>query len=316
MTTPISTLDQALAYLSAEAEAEASVRLDGDLAQLRIDVDGERYHSTVPGELARGIWDLQEAIYKAASFALTGSDDSRRLTAAQRQRLELVFTVSAGSTDLMASLESFFAALGEGFKTMDDGKKAKVLVTIAVIVAGYAWGDTLLEGYFAQQGKLLDAQTTQAAQTAETDRLKIVRDMIAHNPSVSRFDEAMETGARAIARGAQDASSLRIGPKQIDSAQIQYINQRAARVPSTSVTVTESFGVFQADAHSQESTKYLLGRRDGAEFAVTVMHEAFSADELEKLWTAARLRQRLELEVTITTNKDGILRNAQIISVL
>lgn len=194
--------------------------------------------------------------------------------------------------------------------------RQKTLIAIAAIVTGYLWGDSLLEGYFTQQGRLLDAQTRQALDEGENERLKIVRDMIAEQRTVARFDEAMDAGARAIARGAQDASSLRIGPQQIDSAQIQYVNQRAARVPSTSVTVTESFAVFQADTHSHESTRYMLGRPDGSEFAVTVIHEAFSADDLEKLWTAARQRQRIELEVTITTNKDGVVRNAQIISVL
>ena len=313
--TTISTLDEALAFL-ASPDYDATIELTGALAQLHIEVDGARYHSTMPGELARGIWDLQEALYKAAAFALTGSDDIRRLSAPQRQQLELVFVVKDGSTDLLANLQGFFTALGEGFKTMDDRTKAKTLIAIAAIVTGYLWGDSLLEGYFTQQGRLLDAQTRQALDEGENERLKIVRDMIAEQRTVARFDEAMDAGARAIARGAQDASSLRIGPQQIDSAQIQYVNQRAARVPSTSVTVTESFAVFQADTHSHESTRYMLGRPDGSEFAVTVIHEAFSADDLEKLWTAARQRQRIELEVTITTNKDGVVRNAQIISVL
>lgn len=313
--TTISTLDEALAFL-ASPDYDATIELTGALAQLHIEVDGARYHSTMPGELARGIWDLQEALYKAAAFALTGSDDIRRLSAPQRQQLELVFVVKDGSTDLLASLQGFFTALGEGFKTMDDRTKAKTLIAIAAIVTGYLWGDSLLEGYFTQQGRLLDAQARQALSDGENARLKIVRDMIAEQRTVARFDEAMDAGARAIARGAQDASSLRIGPQQIDSAQIQYVNQRAARVPSTSVTVTESFAVFQADTHSHESTRYMLGRPDGSEFAVTVIHEAFSADDLEKLWTAARQRQRIELEVTITTNKDGVVRNAQIISVL
>ena len=311
----ISTLAEALAFL-ASPDYDATIELTGALAQLHIEVDGARYHSTMPGELARGIWDLQEALYKAAAFALTGSDDIRRLSAPQRQQLELVFVVKDGSTDLLASLQGFFTALGEGFKTMDDRTKAKTLIAIAAIVTGYLWGDSLLEGYFTQQGRLLDAQARQALSDGENARLKIVRDMIAEQRTVARFDEAMDAGARAIARGAQDASSLRIGPQQIDSAQIQYVNQRAARVPSTSVTVTESFAVFQADTHSHESTRYMLGRPDGSEFAVTVIHEAFSADDLEKLWTAARQRQRIELEVTITTNKDGVVRNAQIISVL
>ena len=313
--TTISTPEEALAFL-AGAGTEATFDLSGPLAALHIEVDGSRYHSTLPGELARGIWDLQESLYKAAAFALIGTDDIRRLSATQRQQLELVFTVKAGSTDLLASLETFFAALGEGFKTMDGPNKAKVIIAIAVIVAGYLWGDSLLDGYYTHQGRLLDAQTRQAESQHENDRLKIVRDMVAEHPAVARFDEAMDAGARAITRGAQDASSLRIGPQQIDSAQIQYVNQRAARVPSTSATVTEAFAVFQADTHSHESTKYMLGRPDGTEFAVTVIHESLSPDDLEKLWAAARQRRRIELEVTITTNKDGVVRNAQIISVL
>lgn len=197
--TTISTLDEALAFL-ASPDYDATIELTGALVQLHIEVDGARYHSTMPGELARGIWDLQEALYKAAAFALTGSDDIRRLSAPQRQQLELVFVVKDGSTDLLASLQGFFTALGEGFKTMDDRTKAKTLIAIAAIVTGYLWGDSLLEGYFTQQGRLLDAQTRQALDEGENERLKIVRDMIAEQRTVARFDEAMDAGARAIAR--------------------------------------------------------------------------------------------------------------------
>lgn len=314
----ISTLDETLAFLR-DGDAGGvytSIEIGPDLAKLQIEVDGSRYHATVPGELARGIWELQEALYKAAAFALTGSEDIRKLSAAQRAQLELVFCVREGSTELFASLEGFFTALGDGFKTMNDATKKTVLIAVALIVCGYLWGDTLLDGYYAQQGRVLEAQTQQATLNTENERLKIIRDMIADYPAVQRFDSAMASGARSIARGAQDASSIKIGPQKIDSGQIQYVNARAERVPSSSTTVTETFSVFQADTHANESTKYMLGRDDGSEFSVTVVHESLSADELDRLWEAARTRRRIELEVTITTNKNGVVRNAQIISVL
>ena len=41
-----------------------------DVFQLKIKISGEGYHTSIPGDLARIIWSLQESLYRAATEIL------------------------------------------------------------------------------------------------------------------------------------------------------------------------------------------------------------------------------------------------------
>lgn len=43
-----------------------------DVFQLKIKISGEGYHASIPGDLARNIWSLQESLYRAAAEILHG----------------------------------------------------------------------------------------------------------------------------------------------------------------------------------------------------------------------------------------------------
>lgn len=53
----------------------AEINFEGNLAVFKVVITGDHYHGTVPGELARGIWEYQEAIYRAVAFALYDGPD-------------------------------------------------------------------------------------------------------------------------------------------------------------------------------------------------------------------------------------------------
>ena len=89
-TIAINSLEDAIAFLQANDD-NAAYTLAGEFFQLKIKVDGARYHSSIPGELARGLWQFQEALYKAVAFSLHGVEDIRKLTAEQREDFEPMF---------------------------------------------------------------------------------------------------------------------------------------------------------------------------------------------------------------------------------
>jgi len=80
MTVALKSVEEALDYIAKLQHGQAddfAVMFDGELKALHINVDGPKYHSSVPAELARGLWEYQEALYRAAAFAITGTDDIR-----------------------------------------------------------------------------------------------------------------------------------------------------------------------------------------------------------------------------------------------
>lgn len=69
--------------------------------------------------------------------------------------------------------------------------------------------------------------------------------------------------------------------------------------------------VFSAETRHGSSTKYTLSRASGEEFPITVNHDDYTADDLNKLWNAAKNRTKIKLEVNLTLHK-GAVKAAQI----
>lgn len=308
--TKLETAIEAIDFLTQfrEKEIDQEIEFTGELVKFDLVIEGPGFCATVPGELARGIWELQESLYKAAAFALTGSEDIRRLSAVQRQNLELIFEVKEGSTELLASLDKFFTALGDGFKSMSESNRKKTLICIAIIIAGTFLSYRGIDGYLENQEK--DAQRDH-----EIKLMQIVRDAALAGQAIDKFDKAVEDGAKSVIRGAPTATGIKFNSATFDQDQIQAVNQRAARVRSIAESVEDEFRIYSGDSHSSDSTRFTLGGSDGQEFAVSVNDSDLSKEDLEKIWNAFKARARIKLEVTITRNR-GVIRSAQITNVL
>jgi hypothetical protein len=314
----LSSLEDALAFLdryAGEKEHEApSVQFSGELAEITIDVDGPRYHASIPSELARGLWEYQEALYRAVTLVLYEVEDIRRLTEEQRKDFELVFAVSEGSTDLVAKLKDFLAKLGEGFLTMESKHKGYTLVAIAVVLST-GWGAvTVLEAHASSKKEEIKAQAQIALEQEKTRQFEVLA-RVSQQSAVAAFSKAAEEGAKAIVRRAPDATQVRIGRTNIDRSDIEEVNRRSAIEKATAEIVQENFSVIATSSRDASATRYWLARKDGSEFSVVLSHEDFEVAALEKIWAAARDRKPIALEVNLTMSR-GTIRAAQIIKVL
>jgi hypothetical protein len=313
MSVTLSTFEDALSFIADAQHKEIleSVKFTGALTELKILVDGEKYKCSMTGELARGIWEYQEAIYKAASQVLYGVDDIRKLTSEQREEFNLNFKITEGSIEFKALIEKFIEKIGEGFTTMDDKSKIITMVLLAVVLS-VGYGSTrVLEASEETKREEIKAELQISNEEEKTRQLQIFAKALTDNTNALRFSQATEDGTRAIMRSAPDASKISIGRINFDSQEINEVNQRAKKVKSTSEIVQEEFKVFGAETRHGSSTKYVLARPNGQEFPITVNHDDYAADDLNKLWNAAKNRTLIKLEVNLTMLK-GSIRVAQI----
>lgn len=317
MSVTLSTLEDALSYLAEyenTQETAPPVVFEGELAQLEIDVEGERYHSSIPAELARGLWEYQEAIYKAVAYTLYGVEDIRRLTMAQREEFELVFEVSKGSTELIAKLKGFIDKLGEGFLTMESKHKAYVLVAITVALATGYTATTIVESQSKVKLDEIKASTQIALDLEKTRQFDVLAKAVNQGAALA-FKKASEEGAKAIVGSTPDAKEVKIGRTRINRSDIEEFNQRAVKEKSRAEIVQEDFRVFGTFAKDASATRYILARKDSTEFPVVVSHDDLSSTDIEKIWAAARDRKPISLEVNLTIQR-GSIKAAQIVKVL
>jgi hypothetical protein len=313
MTVTLSTFEEALQYIADAQDKEIleNVKFSGALAELKIIVDGEKYKCSMTGELARGIWEYQESIYKAASQVLYGIEDIRKLTSEQREAFNLNFKIKEGSIDFTALLEKFIEKIVEGFSTMDDKSKIiTIVMSVVVLSVGYGAPRVLEASEDTKRAEIV-ANVQIANEVEKTRQFEIFAKALSDNTNALRFSQATEDGTRALMKSAPDASKISIGRVNFNNQDITEVNQRAKKVKPTAEIVQEEFMVFGAETRHGSSTKYILSRVNGDEFPITVNHDDYTADDLNKLWNAAKTRTKIKLEVNLTMHK-GNIRAAQI----
>lgn len=327
-TQTLSSVVEAIQFLEAYQDSDSDlpdVNFAGELAVFTANIEGKNYNSTVPAELARGLWEFQVELYRAVAFALYGIDDIRKLTTEQRAAFQLVFEVSQGSTDLMAPLKAFFEKLGDGFGTMDSKHKTITLVALALVLAT-AWGAThIIDTQTEAKKEEIKAKTeiarieTSARSEIDKEREKTAQFELFNHATqqdavIARFTKATEEGTKAIIKAASDATKIRVGQVVFSRADIQEVNQRAAKERAEAKILDDEFSIVRVEFR-EDSTRIWLASKSNQEFPVTLIEEDFDANSLQKIWAAAQNRRMIKLIVNATVIRSQI-RSAQIVKVI
>lgn len=301
------TLQQLLSGQITDEQAEQlSIKIEGELSEIRIHITGDSYHSSIPGDLAKGLWEFQSALYKAGAFALYQVADARKLTSEQREQLELVFNVAEGSSDLVAAFNETLKCLNGVLKGMTGKQRVLTILGLALIVCGF-WGfatysDNLKEVALAQE---------------KTAQLAVVKDTATGVTSaiLNNYQVANAIGTQAIVKGASDATSITAGQVALDRDAIQALNKKADRVQSSAEILDSSFRVFEMRSKDSSKDTCTVAAPDGREFNLVLDHDEFGPDLRRKLWDAAENRQSIKLELNITSGSDGTIRKVQLLTV-
>lgn len=313
----VSTVEEALACLASIEAGEQidEITLAGELSTLKIWMDGPKYHASIPGELARGLWEFQEAIYKAAAFALTGSEDIRKLAAAQRENLELVFEVSEGSLDIGAKIAEICTEIVKGISNMSEINRIRTYLCIALIIAGgvVAWKALDVSGEAKKEQ--VKAELAIGLEAERTRQLDIFAGAVRQEPILQRFEKASEEGTKSIVRSASDATAIRVGRTQFDRDDIDEVTRRAPRTQTVSDVISMEFRIFKVEVREADIRKYVLAGQGTGEFVATMDENQFTQQEIAAVMAAANERRPISLEVLIA-KANGTIRSAQIMQVL
>ncbi|VVE82570.1 hypothetical protein PSP31120_03664 [Pandoraea sputorum] len=314
----LTTIAEALGFLDdlfeMKPEDVPEVSLGGELLELSIYVDGPDYHGSFPGEFARGLWEFQEAVYNAVAFALYGVDDLRKLTVEQRQDFEIVFEVREGSLDITGALEKFFTKLGEGFIAMDAKSKMITIIAVAAIFAGGYAGVHLIDSNADIRKAQIEAEVKMAADKAHVDQMNILAKAVSSTAQAKAFSDAAETGTKAIVKRSTGATEVKVGAVKFDEGDIEEVKKRAEKERSQAVIIVDDFVVVRVETRDNTTTKLILANAKYPEFSVVVQDEDFTEEQIVRLWTAIKARQKIRLEVNATYVRDAI-KSAQVVNI-
>lgn len=292
--------------ISDEQAEQLAIKIEGELSEIRIHITGDSYHGSIPGDLAKGLWEFQSALYKAGAFALYQVADARKLTSEQREQLELVFGVTEGSTDLVAAFNETLKCLGGVLMGMTGKQRVLTILGLALIICGF-WG-------FATYS---DNQKEVALAQEKTAQLAVVKDTATGVASaiLQNYQVANANGTQAIVKGASDATSISAGQVHLDHDAIRDLNRKADRVQSSAEILDTNFRVFEMRSKDASKDTCIVAAPDSREFNLVLDHDEFGPELRRKLWDAAENRQSIQLELNITTGSDGSIRKVQLLTI-
>lgn len=307
---------QAVAYLEGlrtGQDLSTEVSFGGELAAIRIDIEGPEFHGSITGELSRGLASYQDQIYRAAKFALYGRDGRFQLTAEQRKAFELVFEVREGSSDLLGAIEPIVDGLKAGIVNMDPQTLAYVIVAVVLILVAGSVATKIFESLQATKQKKIEAETTEAQLTAVTDMAqqaiaesRRVVEVLAHAPGPipHRFELAQSEGIKEVLKSVPTATQVDVAGVKFDSDDIKELRRRSPRAKAEYAVVREEFRVFADTVHTPVRLT-LSGASLPGEFTADFPDDLESA-QANLLWQAIREKGTAVLEVSATIVRDKV----------
>ncbi|WP_234383516.1 hypothetical protein [Paracidovorax avenae] len=325
----LATIEGALEYLhSTHGSTEDIIRFGGELKTLEIEIEGPIFHGEITGELARGLAELQEELYRAARFAITGKiGRESRLTNEQKKQLELRIEVQKGCTLIKVDAGEF----GDGLlnvlsNTLNNmsSTEIQVLVVAVVLVLAAGWiGKHYTIEHFKYKTKKAEQEATAKADSvraeqqakqittvteAATDQVKIAADaqvrvveqlaqVIARDRKIERFADATAAGITQVAARATDATSVRVGRVELDEDELANLRRRAPKAASETLHETGDFRILSADGSGNQFKLTLGGSAIPGEFNVEYDRTEFPASEDQMIWDALRDQVEVKLEV-------------------
>lgn len=187
----------------AEQDEISLSSMDEALTTLSIHIKGDGFKQSIPGEVARAIWILQESLYRSVAEIIHNEPNISKLTSEERKALELNFTVREGSTIFDCSI---YAVLKTILKAVEDMEsRDKMYVLIAIIVA--IFGVPQVIDYFERQNNT----------AALIEQAKIL---------TQPLNQSMQIASDAIAKSSKNADSVTIGERQYTKTDIENLNKK------------------------------------------------------------------------------------------
>jgi len=195
---------------------------------------------------------------------------------------------------------------------MKSEHRRTVLIVIAIVVALSWSGSKLYETHADVEKAKIEAAADEQKEREQTRQLTLFADLAARIPEAERFEKAATEGARAVIKGAKDADSITLNKAHYDRVAIDEINQRAAKDKAEAKVFSSEFRIVGLESRDR-SLKVSLEARGIKQFSVIVSDDDDSdADLLHAIWSAARERKLIALEISATYIR-GQMKTAQVV---
>lgn len=314
VTVVLSSVQSALEFLAKENWDPKSepLQFEGELAHLRVAIEGQGFDGEITGEIARALAVYQDAVYTFAKVVIHGDANIpyTRLSIEDRRLFELTISVEKGCTLLGIDFKKVMTATASKVREMDNETFKQLMIALALIGAG---------GFciFHLGSKALD-NTNQASQRDHVEevlknsvdgqnrQLEMLLDRFealerasgGYSKAVaSSLATAQSVGMTEFAKAAPQAESIKFGEAKLSRDDISTINSRAPRTVSEPLDVTDRFRVKAETTEGPVTKVTFFGEALPAELTADFIESEFSVEQANAMWAAIRERTPIVVQL-------------------
>lgn len=264
--------------------------------KLDIDIQGERYHSSLPTGVLKALIEYQAGINRAYASIAYGKT-AKSMTEEDRKEIELVFDVKEGSTDTETELWASLNNLGARAIERMTGKQLVTTVLGVAFLASFTYAS-------------VHWMDTQAAIQADASKQQMVTQILQQNEHLAQLQVDMGKTAMSLVKGAYDANKITYGDVELYKPQIEAINQRGREATAVS-RIDGLYEVVQLKRFEDKWRVVLFSERTG-QIQTDLFRGQNAAKCIEEISLAFAKHQPVDLLV-LGRYKSGTIQSANIL---
>jgi len=150
---------------------------------------GIDFDSSIPTRVMPPLLGAQKEIYRLYCQLAYGEDNLRKLTPADRERLELVFNVAPGSSNFLTNLDSKLTEVANSAVSKMESKH----ILYAVLVIALSWGSTSAwKSWLDNKSKQADIESKVTLTELDVKRLAIFADALKDKPDLKKMVDGVD----------------------------------------------------------------------------------------------------------------------------
>lgn len=265
-------------------------------------VNGADWHSTVPSRIMRPMLDVQKDIYRAYTRIQYDTESLAKLTDREREQLELLLVVKAGSSDFKVFLEKQLTTIAEKCAAKMEGRH----VVITVLGCALIWGGTEVgKQWIASQQESAKAEVTVRLSEQETARLQIVTAATKQQPTVADAKTDFESSQNRLLKAVKPDDKITLKGVELTGGQARDITHEE-RAHATERQIVGTFRILSNNTAVASGFRIKVARlEDGTTFMADVPL-TLSTKERDLIKQAEWSKEYVRLDIRANILRDRV----------
>lgn len=284
---------------------------------LDINVKGPKYHQTITSSMVFGMSILNEEIQRAFATIRYGSQNLQRLTNEDKQKLDIVFAITEGSSDAEGTTDKIINAalsfLRDSMSGMTGWQKMAVVIALvgAVSTCGYHYITT--NAGVEQHATDSQAQIVQVTHDGINKALTTILEYKSHGqtPTSQEVESHGEAGKNGLVKHlAADPTveSVSLGEQKITRQELNVYNGRQSVDRQRTEKVDSFFikGVTRTGPTNQDININVLRATNDEGFTIKASSDVITPDELTAILGALSNNSTIKISYLEVVENGGV----------